>query len=154
MRPRSLDALNRQHATVMGDNAVNIHLLWARGLGGQHEKKLTKLPVLDVVRTLRLRSPRLPLPLIAEHRISVVASASEAGEDVCGLQRSTAAAPEAFDASSEATIARRSCEACGFALPRVDGRTAAKCEQWGLCAVVADWRGSPKGTLDKRRSRT
>ena len=47
-----LAMLNRRYAAVMGDNTVNIHLPWARGLGGEHEKKLTKVTVLDVVMTL------------------------------------------------------------------------------------------------------
>jgi hypothetical protein len=47
-----LAILNRRYATVMGDNTVNIHLPWARGLGGEHEKKLTKVTVLDVVMTI------------------------------------------------------------------------------------------------------
>ena len=47
-----LALLNRRYAVVMGDNTVNIHLPWARGLGGEHEKKLIKVTVLDVVMTL------------------------------------------------------------------------------------------------------
>ena len=47
-----LAMLNRRYAAVMGDNTVTIHLPWARGLGGEHEKKLTKVTVLDVVMTL------------------------------------------------------------------------------------------------------
>ena len=47
-----LAMLNRRYAAVMGDNVVNIHLPWARGLGGEHERKLTKVTVLDVVMTL------------------------------------------------------------------------------------------------------
>jgi hypothetical protein len=47
-----LAMLNRRYATVMGDNTVNIHLPWARGLGGEHERRLTKVTVLDVVMTL------------------------------------------------------------------------------------------------------
>ena len=38
-----LAMLNRRYAAVMGDNTVNIHLPWARGLGGEHEKRLTKV---------------------------------------------------------------------------------------------------------------
>jgi hypothetical protein len=44
-----LAMLNRRYAAVMGDNTVNVHLPWARGLGGEHEKKLTQVTVLDVV---------------------------------------------------------------------------------------------------------
>jgi hypothetical protein len=44
-----LALLNRRYATVMGDNTVNIHLPWARGLGGEHEKELRQVTVLDVV---------------------------------------------------------------------------------------------------------
>ena len=47
-----LATLNRRYARVMGDNTVNIHLPWARGLGGEHEKRLTRVTVLDVVMTL------------------------------------------------------------------------------------------------------
>ncbi len=44
-----LAMMNRRYATVMGDNTINVHLPWARGLGGEHERKLTKVTVLDVV---------------------------------------------------------------------------------------------------------
>lgn len=47
-----LGALNRRYALVMGDNTVNVHVPWARGLGGEHEKKLVKVTVLDVVMVL------------------------------------------------------------------------------------------------------
>ena len=47
-----LAMLNRRYARVMGDNTVYLHLPWVRGLGGEHEKKLTKVTVLDVVMTL------------------------------------------------------------------------------------------------------
>jgi len=44
-----LAMLNRRYAQVMGDNSVHVHLPWTRGLGGEHEKQLTKVTVLDVV---------------------------------------------------------------------------------------------------------
>ena len=47
-----LAALNRRYALVMGDNSVNVHLPWARGLGCEHEMKLVKVTVLDVVMVL------------------------------------------------------------------------------------------------------
>lgn len=47
-----LAALNRRYAAVMGDNTVNLHLPWARGLGGEHEKQLRPVTVLDVVMVL------------------------------------------------------------------------------------------------------
>ena len=47
-----LAMLNRRYALVMGDNTVNLHLPWARGLGGEHEKQLRKVTVLDVVMVL------------------------------------------------------------------------------------------------------
>jgi hypothetical protein len=49
---KGLGALNRRYAVVMGDNTVNVHMPWARGLGGEHEKKLVKVTVLDVVMVL------------------------------------------------------------------------------------------------------
>lgn len=47
-----LAMLNRRYAAVMGDNTVTVHLPWARGLGGEHEKQLRKVTVLDVVMVL------------------------------------------------------------------------------------------------------
>lgn len=47
-----LAMLNRRYAAVMGDNTVKVHLPWARGLGGEHERRLTQVTVLDVVMTL------------------------------------------------------------------------------------------------------
>jgi len=47
-----LGALNRRYADVMGDNTVNVHLPWARGLGGEHERALVKVTVRDVVMVL------------------------------------------------------------------------------------------------------
>ena len=44
-----LAILNRRYARVMGDNTVRLHLPWARGLGGEHEKELRLVTVLDVV---------------------------------------------------------------------------------------------------------
>jgi hypothetical protein len=56
-----LAMLNRRYAFVMGDNTVNIHLPWARGLGGEHEKKLTRVTVLDVVMTLSVVAAAIAL---------------------------------------------------------------------------------------------
>jgi MFS family permease len=58
---KMLAMLNRRYAAVMGDNTVNIHLPWARGLGGEHEKKLTKVTVLDVVMTLSVIAAAIAL---------------------------------------------------------------------------------------------
>ena len=58
---RLLSILNRRYAQVMGDNTVHIHLPWARGLGGEHEKKLTKVTVLDVVMTLSVIAAAIAL---------------------------------------------------------------------------------------------
>ena len=46
---KGLAMLNRRYASVMGDNTVHLHLPWARGLGGEHEKDLRVVTVLDVV---------------------------------------------------------------------------------------------------------
>jgi len=47
-----LGALNRRYAVVVGSNTVNVHLPWARGLGGEHERQLRPVTVLDVVMVL------------------------------------------------------------------------------------------------------
>ena len=47
-----LALLNRRYARVTGDNTVHIHLPWARGLGGEHERRLVQVTVLDVVMVL------------------------------------------------------------------------------------------------------
>ncbi|MDQ3752937.1 MAG: hypothetical protein M3333_08615 [Actinomycetota bacterium] len=44
-----LGALDRRYARVIGSNVINVHLPWARGLGGEHEKHLRPVTVLDVV---------------------------------------------------------------------------------------------------------
>jgi hypothetical protein len=46
---KCLAILNRRYAKVMGDNTVRLHLPWARGLGGEHERELRTVTVLDVV---------------------------------------------------------------------------------------------------------
>jgi hypothetical protein len=47
-----LGALDRRYARVMGTNVVHLHLPWMRGLGGEHEKQLRPVTVLDVVMVL------------------------------------------------------------------------------------------------------
>lgn len=47
-----LGALDRRYARLMGTNVVNLHLAWMRGLGGEHEKRLRPVTVLDVVMIL------------------------------------------------------------------------------------------------------
>ena len=47
-----LGTLDRRYARVMGSNVINVHLPWARGLGGEHEKQLRPATVLDVVMIL------------------------------------------------------------------------------------------------------
>jgi hypothetical protein len=49
---KALGALNRRYAVVTGKNTINVHLPWARGLGGEHEKRLLTVTVLDVVMVL------------------------------------------------------------------------------------------------------
>lgn len=44
-----LGALDRRYARVVGSNVVNVHLPWVRGLGGEHERRLRPVTVLDVV---------------------------------------------------------------------------------------------------------
>ncbi len=44
-----LGALDRRYTRVIGSNVVNLHLAWMRGLGGEHEKRLRRVTVLDVV---------------------------------------------------------------------------------------------------------
>lgn len=44
-----LAALNRRYAAVMGSSDVNLHIAWLRGLGGEHEKRIRTVSVLDVV---------------------------------------------------------------------------------------------------------
>ena len=47
-----LGALDRRYLRIMGTNVVHVHLPWARGLGGEHEKQLRPVTVLDVVMVL------------------------------------------------------------------------------------------------------
>jgi len=47
-----LGALDRRYLRVMGSNIVHVHLPWVRGLGGEHEKQLRPVTVLDVVMVL------------------------------------------------------------------------------------------------------
>ncbi len=47
-----LGALDRRYLRIMGTNVVHVHLPWVRGLGGEHEKQLRPVTVLDVVMVL------------------------------------------------------------------------------------------------------
>jgi hypothetical protein len=49
---KGLGALDRLYLRVMGSNLVHVHLPWVRGLGGEHEKQLRPVTVLDVVMVL------------------------------------------------------------------------------------------------------
>jgi hypothetical protein len=49
---KGLGALDRRYARITGSNVIHLHLPWARGLGGEHEKQLRPVTVLDVVMVL------------------------------------------------------------------------------------------------------
>lgn len=49
---KGLGALDRRYLRIKGTNVVYLHLPWARGLGGEHEKQLRPVTVLDVVMVL------------------------------------------------------------------------------------------------------
>ena len=49
---KGLGALDRRYARLKGTNVIYLHLPWARGLGGEHEKQLRPVTVLDVVMVL------------------------------------------------------------------------------------------------------
>ena len=49
---KGLGALDRRYVRIRGTNVVHLHLPWARGLGGEHEKQLRPVTVLDVVMVL------------------------------------------------------------------------------------------------------
>lgn len=58
-----LAMLNRSYARVKGDNTVHIHLPWIRGLGGEHERRLVQVTVLDVVMVLSVVTAGIALIL-------------------------------------------------------------------------------------------
>lgn len=49
---KGLGALDRRYLRIKGTNVIYLHLPWARGLGGEHEKQLRPVTVLDVVMVL------------------------------------------------------------------------------------------------------
>ena len=49
---KGLGALDRRYQRIKGTNLIYLHLPWARGLGGEHEKHLRPVTVLDVVMVL------------------------------------------------------------------------------------------------------
>ncbi len=49
---KGLGALDRRYERIKGTNVIHLHLPWARGLGGEHEKQLRPVSVLDVVMVL------------------------------------------------------------------------------------------------------
>ena len=49
---KGLGALDRRYLRIRGTNVIHLHLPWARGLGGEHEKQLRPVTVLDVVMVL------------------------------------------------------------------------------------------------------
>ncbi|HYI35991.1 MAG TPA: hypothetical protein VEX39_05280 [Thermoleophilaceae bacterium] len=49
---KALGALDRRYERLNGTNVIYLHLPWARGLGGEHEKQLKPVTVLDVVMVL------------------------------------------------------------------------------------------------------
>ena len=49
---KALGALDRRYERLKGTNVIYLHLPWARGLGGEHEKHLKPVTVLDVVMVL------------------------------------------------------------------------------------------------------
>jgi hypothetical protein len=46
---KGLGALDRRYQRIRGTNVIYLHLPWFRGLGGEHEKRLRPVTVLDVV---------------------------------------------------------------------------------------------------------
>ncbi len=51
-RAQALGALDRRYERLRGTNVIYLHLPWARGLGGEHERHLKPVSVLDVVMVL------------------------------------------------------------------------------------------------------
>jgi len=49
---KGLGALDRRYLRIKGTNLIYLHLPWARGLGGEHERHLRPVTVLDVVMVL------------------------------------------------------------------------------------------------------
>ena len=49
---KGLGALDRRYTRIKGTNVIHVHLPWIRGLGGEHEKQLRPVTVLDVVMVL------------------------------------------------------------------------------------------------------
>lgn len=58
---KGLGALDRRYERLKGSNVIYLHLPWARGLGGEHEKKLKPVTVLDVVMVLSVVAAAIAL---------------------------------------------------------------------------------------------